>query len=204
MRCDSHIYKIFRKTLIHVSRLARIYQADEDEKLLRNALRTLGTNVTLSEIEVATPNRVSIGDHIYIGPKTQLHGIGYITIKDYSIISSEVYILSSIHNHVEQFASMIPYDEIEIVKHVTIGIACWIGARAIIMPGVDLGDGCIVGAGAVVTKSWPSGAILAGVPAKLIRQRDMQHFNTCVENQEFYVLQKSIRGLEKIEKAFTL
>lgn len=57
------------------------------------------------------------------------------------------------------------------VKKVKIGNDVWIGARVIILPGVKIGDGAIVGAGSVVTKSVPSYAIVAGNPARLIRYR---------------------------------
>ncbi len=50
-----------------------------------------------------------------------------------------------------------------------IGFNCFIGAQAIIMPGVRVGDQCIVGSGAVVTRDVPPGSIVAGNPAKVIR-----------------------------------
>ena len=50
-----------------------------------------------------------------------------------------------------------------------IGRQCFIGARSIVLPGVRIGDGCIVGAGSVVTKSIPPHSIVAGNPAKIIR-----------------------------------
>ena len=53
--------------------------------------------------------------------------------------------------------------------HTRIGRSCFIGGRALILPGVEIGDGCVVGAGAVVTKSVPAGSIVAGNPAKVIR-----------------------------------
>lgn len=170
------------------------------EESLRKNILTIGSNSTVYNIDVANPKRVNIGNYVYIGPHTQLHGAGSITIADYTIISHSVYMLSSIHNYHPKTAKMIPYDEIELLKPIHIGEACWIGARSIIMPGVKLGDGCIVGAGSVVTKGWPNGAILAGIPAKPIGHRNMQHFNTCRTNQQFYMLQKSKRNLEKIEK----
>jgi acetyltransferase-like isoleucine patch superfamily enzyme len=52
-----------------------------------------------------------------------------------------------------------------------IGSRCFIGANAIVMPGVIIGDGAIVGAGAVVTKGVPAGCVVAGNPARIVRER---------------------------------
>ncbi|MCC7282339.1 MAG: acyltransferase [Acetobacteraceae bacterium] len=57
-----------------------------------------------------------------------------------------------------------------IYRHTRIGSNCFIGGRSLIMPGVEIGDGSIVGAGAVVTKSVPPGSIVVGNPAKIIRE----------------------------------
>ena len=57
------------------------------------------------------------------------------------------------------------------VAPVSIGNDVWIGGRVIILPGVNIGDGCIIGAGAVVTKDIPSYCVAVGVPAKVVRHR---------------------------------
>lgn len=57
------------------------------------------------------------------------------------------------------------------VNPVIIGNDCWIGSRVTIMPGVRLGDGCIVGAGAVVTRDVPPYAVVGGVPARVLKSR---------------------------------
>ena len=54
--------------------------------------------------------------------------------------------------------------------HTRIGRNCFIGGRSMILPGVEIGDGCIVGAGAVVTKSVPPGCIVGGNPARILRE----------------------------------
>ena len=58
------------------------------------------------------------------------------------------------------------------VRPVVIGDDCWIGSRVTIMPGVTLGRGCVVGAGAVVTRDVPPYAVVAGVPARVVRYRN--------------------------------
>ncbi|NVO27993.1 acyltransferase [Donghicola sp. C2-DW-16] len=57
---------------------------------------------------------------------------------------------------------------------VIIGNDVWLGARAMVMPGVTIGDGAIIGAGSVVTRDIPPMTIAAGVPAKVISQRELQ------------------------------
>ena len=53
---------------------------------------------------------------------------------------------------------------------VTIGRNCWIGAGAIILPGVSIGDGSVIGAGSVVTKDIPSGVVAVGNPCRILRE----------------------------------
>ena len=92
-------------------------------------------------------------------------GRGGLTIGDYTQIAPNVIIVTANHD---------VYDS---RKHQTapvkIGRYCWLGAGAKIMPGVELGDWTIVGAGAVVTRSFPEGhCIIGGVPANKIKDLD--------------------------------
>eukprot|EP01119_Soliformovum_irregulare_P004411 TRINITY_DN15408_c0_g1_i1.p1 TRINITY_DN15408_c0_g1~~TRINITY_DN15408_c0_g1_i1.p1 ORF type:complete len:215 (+),score=48.04 TRINITY_DN15408_c0_g1_i1:56-646(+) len=61
----------------------------------------------------------------------------------------------------------------ELAFPIKIGNHCWLGGNCIILPGVTLGDNVTVGAGSVVTKSFPSNVVIAGNPAKVIRQLDV-------------------------------
>lgn len=54
--------------------------------------------------------------------------------------------------------------------HTRIGKNCFIGGKSLILPGIEIGDGSIVGAGSVVTKSVPAGCVVAGNPARVIRE----------------------------------
>ena len=71
-------------------------------------------------------------------------------------------IISSNHN-------IYNFDEHLDEKPIRIGDNCWIGANAVILPGVELGNHVIVAAGAIVTKSFPDNCIVGGIPAKVIK-----------------------------------
>ena len=96
-----------------------------------------------------------------------IQGKGGIYIGDYTQVAPNVIMVSSNHD---------PYDSRKhILKEVRIGKYCWIGAGAKIMAGVVLGDWTVVGAGAVVTKSFPEGyCIIGGVPARPIKQLERE------------------------------
>lgn len=115
----------------------------------------------------------------------------------YSILGPEVVIMTAQHNYYD--ASMIPYDQAEILKPVVIGEAVWIGMRAIVLGGVTLGDGCVVGAGSVVVKSFQAGSIIAGNPAKIVRERDMDRFRMLARRGQYYLKLKKEMKLKKTE-----
>lgn len=103
---------------------------------LRRRLGAIGQNTQLSpDLHVDFAERTRIGDWVYVGPGGQFFGRGGLTIGDHVIISPQVTIMTSMHNHLA--ARFIPYDEIELLKPVEIGVAGWIGFGAILMPGVS-------------------------------------------------------------------
>ncbi|HVS95284.1 MAG TPA: acyltransferase [Puia sp.] len=114
--------------------------------------------------QVHDAEKILVGIDAYPGfmKGCYIQGKGGISIGDYTQVGPNVVIVSANHD---------PYDSRKHVPaRVTIGKYCWLGAGAKIMPGVELGDWTIVGAGAVVTRSFPGGyCILGGVPARQIK-----------------------------------
>ena len=91
-----------------------------------------------------------------------------VSIGAHTLIAPGVFITDHEHNH----ARGVRLDEQgRRIAPVVIGADVWLGTRAIVLAGVTIGDGAIVGAGAVVTTSVPAFAIVAGVPARRIGER---------------------------------
>ncbi len=143
------------------------------------------------------PERITLGDHVHIEGNGYFNGQGGLTIHDHVIFAPGVAVMTSMHRY--KGASMVPYDEVDLLRPVTIERFVWVGMRAMILPGVTLREGTIVGAGAVVTKSHPAGAILGGNPAVQIGTRDMDAYREMVAQGRHYLSLKQSQGLRKRE-----
>lgn len=113
---------------------------------------------------------IRIGRHVYVGRYSNLTtGGGYIVIGDNVLIAHMVSLVASGHGIARN--SLIRGQSRPEKKNVEIGSDAWIGAAAIVLPGVRVADGAVVGAGAVVTHDVPAYAIVAGNPARVIGER---------------------------------
>jgi acetyltransferase-like isoleucine patch superfamily enzyme len=148
-----------------------------------------------STSDVSNPERIIIGIDAYPGLMRgcYIQGRGGIKIGDYTQIGPNVVIISANHD---------PYDSRRhIPKPVIIGKYCWIAAGAKVMPGVHLGDFTIVGAGAVVTQSFPEGfCVIAGVPAKKIKSLDSDDCVQYSTKHKFYGYLNASRFLKRNQR----
>lgn len=113
--------------------------------------------------------RIVIGRGTYIGPSTVLFGMGEIEIGDHVMISPGVVITSLQHPIDDTSRPM--FQQPRVYGKISIEDDVYIGSNAVVTPGVRIGRGAVVGAGAVVTKDIPPYAIAMGVPAKVVRWR---------------------------------
>lgn len=134
-----------------------------------------GKNVIIGEnCIINSPSMIEIGNNVNIGPRAVLYAIyKKIVIGDNVLFGPNVTMVNgdhSIHrigipiidNH-----EKLPGDDADIVIEDDV----WIGANVTILKGVNIGRGCVIAAGAVVTKSAPPYTIFGGVPAKIIGKR---------------------------------
>lgn len=111
---------------------------------------------------------VHMGDYARIGRDCELHG--EVHLGDHVLMAPEVVFYTVNHEHESLDVPMDSQGNTE-MRPVYVGNDVWLGRRVMVMPGVHIGDGCIVAAGAVVTKDMPAYSIAGGVPAKVIGSR---------------------------------
>ncbi len=116
------------------------------------------------------PKNVKIGEDTKIGENAFLDGRDLLEIGNHVDIASQVLIYNSEHNINDPFFRAVNA-KVKIEDYV------FVGPRAIILPGVKIGKGAVVAAGAVVTKDVDDYKIVAGIPAKVIGEREVRNLN---------------------------
>lgn len=122
-----------------------------------------------ARIEIGTlfsDPRVRIGNGVYIGPFCD---IGWASIEEFALLGSGVHVTSGKHTHLYNRADVPIALQGGSRTEVRIGRGAWIGNRAVVM--ADVGEECVVGSGAVVTRPIPPWSIAVGVPARVIGSR---------------------------------
>ena len=131
--------------------------------------------------EVTHPQNIYVGINSNAGtrPGCYLQGNGGIHIGNYVHFASNIGVISGNHDLYNQMKHE--------TREVRIDDYCWIGMNVVILPGVHLGPRTIVGAGSVVTKSFPDGyCVIAGNPARMIKELDKGRYVPTKFTEEFY------------------
>ena len=123
---------------------------------------TLGRDVTLLGID-----KLDIGTNVYLAKGVWINALGGMTIKDEVMFAPYVVAVTTKHG----FKNNSVFHGRSHFKAVSIGRGSWIAAHCTITAGVNIGNGCIIGANSVLTKSTRDNVIVAGVPAKEIQER---------------------------------
>ena len=125
----------------------------------------IGKKVLLQDavyIRAGTDGNVVIGDRAAINSFCRFFGHGGIEIGEDTQVGPGTLITTTTHDYSRELEASF--------EKVTIGRRVWIGANVTILPGVEIGDFCVIGAGSVVDRSIPASSLAVGVPARVVRK----------------------------------
>lgn len=111
---------------------------------------------------ITAPWRLTMGDRACLGDGAQAYSLGEIVLEERVTIAQEAYLCTGTHDFSKP--------EIPLATApIRVGAGAFVGARAFVLPGTTIGAGAVVGACAVVTRDVPSGATVAGNPARILK-----------------------------------
>ncbi len=143
----------------------------ERQAILQQLLGRIGQH---SEIEppfyCAYGQNIYLGDHVFLNVLCTVLDCNEVHIGNHVMIGPNVQIYTPAHDLQVQARNQ----GLEVAKPVVIEDNVWIGGGAILLPGVTVGRNSVVGAGAVVTRDVPAGTVVAGNPARVIRELEQQ------------------------------
>ncbi len=160
-------------------------ELDKRKKMLKEMFAEIGDNCYI-EPPLHTNfggRHVHFGNWIYANFNLTLVDDTHIYVGDYTMFGPNVVVATAGH----PINPELRQQGLQYNSSVRIGKNCWIGAGAIILPGVTIGDNVVIGAGSVVTKDIPSNVVAVGNPCKILRevgQRDKEYYfkNLRIEN----------------------
>ncbi len=148
--------------------------------LAKRTLKSYGKQLYVNNFSRLGRN-TKVGSHCNFNGMEILGG-GSVCIGNYFHSGTECMIITQNHNYE---GSMIPYDDTYVYKSIKIGDCVWFGNRVIVIGNVNIGEGAIIAAGAVVTKDVPPLAVVGGNPAKVIKYRDKEHYYNLKKEGKF-------------------
>jgi acetyltransferase-like isoleucine patch superfamily enzyme len=137
-----------------------------------------GNNLLIyPDVYIIFSHRISVGHRTAITVGTYIDAGGGLDIGDHVMIGPHCVISTRDHS-IDPISLPMCHQPVQYGK-ITIGDDVWIGAKVCILRGVKIGNGSVIGAGAVVTRDVPPNAVMGGIPAKIIRYRDDNQRESC-------------------------
>lgn len=147
----------------------------------KRMLGNYGQRLLVNGASKFTKNTI-VGDYCNFNGMS-ISGGGKVFFGNYFHSGQDCLIITQNHNYE---GDMIPYDKTVVKKEINIGNCVWFGHRVIVVGNVTIGDGAIVAAGSVVVKDVPRCAIVGGNPARILKYRDIEHYNNLEKLERFF------------------
>jgi putative colanic acid biosynthesis acetyltransferase WcaF len=134
---------------------------------LRRFGATIGPHSSIkSSTKILYPWLLKMDAYSILSEGVTVYNLGQVSIGEHTVVSQDVYLCAGTHDYTKPNLPLLR-------PSITIGRGVWICAGAFIGPGVTIGDNSVVGARAVVVKDIPSGVVVAGNPARVVKRRSM-------------------------------
>jgi maltose O-acetyltransferase len=155
--------------------LLRLYNlseaAPERQAILQQLVGQIGQNSIIEPLFYCSYGQnIYIGDHVYLNYLCTILDNNEVHIGHHVSVGPTVQIYTAAH-HIQAEARL---QGLEVAKPIVIEDNLWLGGGAILLPGVRIGRNAVVGAGAVVSRSVPANTVVAGNPARVIREIEQQ------------------------------
>ena len=112
---------------------------------------------------------IDLAEGVFVGQNAVIYGQGGVSVGACTLLSPGVTVISAKHSF-DRIDVPIKFQP-ETFLGISIGSDCWLGAESVVLDGVSIGNGTVVGAGAVVTRDLPAGVVAMGAPARVVRSR---------------------------------
>lgn len=165
---DESVYEEQKRARILTQKLNTMDRSDYEgiTAVIQELLQTEQTPFINPPFYCDYGNHIKVGKNFFCNYNCTILDVGKVTIGDNCLFAPNVAIYTAGHPiHPDSRNSLYEYG-----IDVTIGNNVWIGGNVVVMPGVTIGDCCVIGAGSVVTKDIPAWSIAAGNPARVIRK----------------------------------
>lgn len=164
--------------------LYRIIRGQIYTSFFKKTIKKYGNNLgVLGFCRASSISDVEVGNY-FNSNGLIISGKGGVKIGDYFHSGANCRIMLGSHDY--DNGEAIPYGSTYVEKHVTIGDFVWLGSDVTVSGNINIGEGAIVAIGSVVVKDVPPYAIVGGNPAKVIKYRDIDHFNKLKEEKRFH------------------
>lgn len=167
------------KDNVRIFRGVRIDGRGQNSRVCLRSQVVLERGVIIGSLENSC---IEIGERTFIAPYACVAGPGNVKIGKDCLIAGQTGIFANNHNFSEPGQKISAQGTTQ--KGIVIEDDCWLGYGATVLDGVTIGQGSVIGAGAVVTKDIPPYSVAVGVPAKVISQRNKDQTNICERNNK--------------------
>ena len=139
----------------------------------RGLLRLFGAKIAPTKtpiygsVRIFAPWNLEVGEWCCIGPRVRIYNKGKVTLGERVILSQEAYLCTASHEVNDSDMKLV-------VKPIAISGSTWIAAKAVVLPGVTVGEGAVVGCAAIVTHDVEPWTVVVGNPAKFIKKREIE------------------------------